>query len=220
MGVAVGVCGKEYYVRLLDLFCGAGGAAMGYRQAGFDEIVGVDIAPQPNYPFVFVQADAMEYPLDKFDFIHASPPCQAYSVAKAIHGNGDSKPDLVDAVRERLTGRRFVIENVPGAPLMRGSTMLCGQMFGLALYRHRLFESSEALFGVPQHPKHTGETLSAKSYSSFERGANVICVAGNNFKREDGAIAMGIDWMTRPELAQAVPPAYTHWIGKQVLPRL
>ena len=134
-------------MRLLDLFCGAGGAAMGYHRAGFDEIVGVDIDPQPNYPFEFVQADAMTYPLEGFDVIHASPPCRAYSVMKSL--NPDRKHvDLVASIRERLraSGAIYVIENVPGAPL-ETVAVLCGSMFGLHssrgyLRRHRLFESN------------------------------------------------------------------------------
>ena len=140
--------------RLLDLFSGAGGAAMGYHRAGFD-VVGVDNAPQPNYPFPFELADAMTFPLDGYDAIHASPPCQAYSITKNAHGR--EHPMLVEPVRFRLAGSGlpWVIENVPGAPLLDPVT-ICGSMFDLRawdyyinqmvqLRRHRLFESSVAL---------------------------------------------------------------------------
>lgn len=206
--------------RLLDLFCGAGGCSAGYASAGFD-VTGVDLNPQPNYPHEFVQADAMTYPLDGFDVIHASPPCQAYSITKTIHGI-DSHEDLLGATRRRLeeSGSAWVIENVQGAPLARGSVMLCGLMFGLKVYRHRWFESNCTLFGIPPHPKHDGGTNSSRGYSSFAHGSKYITVAGHNFRREDAAEAMGIEWMTRPELAQAIPPAYTEWIGRQVLQSL
>ena len=138
--------------RLLDLFCCAGGAGAGYAKAGF-EVVGVDLHPQPRYPFEFHQADAMTFDLSGFDAIHASPPCQAYTV---LGGREDLShyPDLVDAVRERLqaAGVPWIIENVPGAPL-RDPITLCGAMFGLRSYRHRLFESSVQL-APPPHPKH------------------------------------------------------------------
>ena len=126
--------------RLLDLFCGAGGAAMGYHRAGF-EVVGVDIKPQPHFPFEFHQVDALTYTLDGFDAYHASPPCQRYSCAVNLHNNRDSHPDLIDIVRNILlkTGKHYVIENVPGSPLIN-PTQLCGSAFGLRVRRHRLFE--------------------------------------------------------------------------------
>src|SRR5574337_20985 len=134
--------------RLLDLFCCAGGCAMGYHRAGFD-VVGVDINPQQRYPFEFHQADAMTFDLSGFDAIHASPPCQAYTV---LGGREDLShyPDLVDAVRERLqaSGKPWIIENVPGAPL-RDPITLCGAMFGLRRYRHRLFER-DAVAGLAE----------------------------------------------------------------------
>src|SRR5262252_358856 len=127
--------------RLLDLFCGAGGAAMGYWRAGFD-VTGVDVVPQPSYPFTFVQADALAYPLDGFDAVHASPPCQAYSVATGNARRGDHV-DLYEPVRRRLeaSGLPWVIENVIGAPYRQG-VVLCGSMFGLRVRRHRNFEAS------------------------------------------------------------------------------
>ena len=207
--------------RLLDLFCGAGGAGMGYHRAGFD-VVGVDIAPQPHYPFEFHQADALEYLIEhghEFDAIHASPPCQAHSVARHIHGG--EYADLIPQTRTWLleVGKPWVIENVPGAPLVNPVT-LCGLMFGLRVYRHRMFESNFFMLGVPhaQHPG--GATTNSKSgYSAFDRGATHITIGGNNFRREDAIAALNGDcaWMTRPELAQAIPPAYTEWIGQQLM---
>ena len=208
-------------MRLLDLFCGAGGAAMGYHRAGFEDITGVDNKPQPNYPFEFVQQDALDYLHfngDRYDFIHASPPCQAYSRTKSMPNVG-KHPALIDSLREILQaiGHPYVIENVPGAPL-HNPIILCGIMFGLQVFRHRLLETKPWMLGPP-HIKHPADavTNSHRGYSSFENGATHITCAGQNFKREDGAKAMNIDWMARPELAQAIPPAYTEFIGKRIM---
>lgn len=196
---------------------------MGYHRAGFTEIVGVDIKPQPHYPFTFVQADALEYFTlpQGFDAIHASPPCQLFSKTRAIlRGKGLTNPgtDLIEATRARLQRRGvpYVIENVPGAPLL-SPVLLCGTMFGLRVYRHRLFESS-CLLLVPMDPEHRHTTGSHRGYS---KGTPFITVGGNNYSRTEGAAAMGIDWpMTRAELSQAIPPAYTEFIGRQVLAEL
>lgn len=212
-------------MRLLDLFCGAGGCAVGYHRAGFSEIVGVDIRPQPRYPFTFVQGDALEYLREhgrEFDAIHASPPCQRYSICRHVHGNGDEHPDMVNATREGLqaSGRPWVIENVPGAPLVGWPIELCGLMFGLRVLRHRLFESSVMLL-QPTHPRHPKGNLtnSTRGYSTGSTG--FVCVAGHNFAREAAAAAMGIDWMkNRRELAQAIPPAYTEFVGRQLMSHL
>lgn len=208
--------------RLLDLFCGAGGAAVGYHRAGF-EVVGVDIAPQPRFPFEFHQNDAMTFPLDGFDAIHASPPCQAYSIANNIHGRADH-PDLIGAVRDRLTawGGPYVIENVPGAPLKNPMT-LCGLSFGLNVKRHRLFESNVFML-APPCGSHAGDWLLVFGHTVLERG-KVVGKAkggGNIIRRrhvgtDRGREAMGIDWMNRDELSQAIPPAYTQFIGEQLL---
>lgn len=212
-------------MRLLDLFCGAGGCAVGYHRAGFTEIVGVDIEPQPRYPFAFVQGDALEYVRRhgrEFDAIHASPPCQRYTIGRHIHRSGQRHPDLVAPTRKPLeaSGKPWVIENVKGAPMEGWPVELCGLMFGLGVLRHRLFESSVMLM-QPPHPRHPKGNLTnaCQGYSTGATG--FVCVAGHNFVREAGAKAMGIDWMqTRHELAQAIPPAYTEFVGRQLMDHL
>jgi DNA (cytosine-5)-methyltransferase 1 len=207
--------------RLLDLFCGAGGAGMGYHRAGF-EVVGVDIEPQKNYPFEFHQGDALEYLAEhghEFDVIHASPPCQAYSDTYSLPNVGEY-PELISPVRALLLaiGKPYVIENVDNAPL-DNPLMLCGTMFGLRLIRHRLFECRPPVW-FPPGPCQCRHlyTNSARGFSSFDNGATAITVAGNNYPLKDGAVAMGIDWMTnRGELSEAIPPAYTEFIGAQLL---
>lgn len=199
-------------MRLLDLFCGAGGAAMGYYQAGFNEIVGVDNKPQPNYPFTFIQADALNPPLhlEGFDLIHASPPCQAFTVARVIHKR--NHPDLIDPSRAMLDSWHtpWVMENVPNSPLRR-DLVLCGSMFGLIgqhgrLRRHRLFELSwPGPVLTPPH-QHHGKTVSV-----FGHGGHIYHGV------DDWREVMGIDWMTRDELSEAIPPAYTKFIGEQFL---
>jgi DNA (cytosine-5)-methyltransferase 1 len=207
--------------RLLDLFCGAGGCSVGYHRAGF-EVIGVDHKPQKNYPFEFHQADAMSYPLDGFDIIHASPPCQRYSVVSNIY-NGKpyqkEHPDLVNATRERLraTGLPYVIENVPNSPLVN-YLMLCGTMFkGLRVYRHRHFETWPMVMLPPMCCNHKFKMAPSRSnYHTLEKYEFITCV-GHNFSVKSGRIAMGIDWMTRNEIAQAIPPAYTEYIGRQLM---
>jgi DNA (cytosine-5)-methyltransferase 1 len=139
-------------MRLLDLFCGAGGAGMGYHRAGF-EVVGVDIKPQPRYPFEFHRADALEYLNQhwrEFDIIHASPPCQFYSRATKMNGTKHNHPDLLQPTIDALdaTGKPYIVENVPGAP-MKNYLMLCGTMFGLRVFRHRLFVTSPQIMFSP-----------------------------------------------------------------------
>jgi DNA (cytosine-5)-methyltransferase 1 len=205
---------------LLDLFCGAGGAAMGYHRAGFD-VVGVDIAPQPHYPFEFHQGDALDVLDDlahDFDAIHASPPCPAYSRVTGFGGVGAHKkhPDLVEPTRRLLeaTGLPYAIENVPGAPL-RPDLTLCGEMFGLRVHRHRVFEFGGGMFALRlPHTKH--RLKGARDNCHIEDGYTRV-VTGHLSDVDDAAAAMGIDWMTRDELTQAIPPAYTEWIGAQLL---
>jgi DNA (cytosine-5)-methyltransferase 1 len=204
--------------RLLDLFCCQGGAGMGYHRAGF-EVTGVDINPQPRYPFMFIHGDALEYLAahgHKYDVIHASPPCQAYSVTKSIHKN--EHPMLIEEVRARLleTGKPYIIENVEGAPL-KNTVALCGTMFGLKVYRHRLFECNPLIQFPPFECEHRVAMAPSKGhYHTLEKYEMITCV-GHNFAAESGKIAMDIDWMTRGGMAQAIPPAYTEWIGKQLI---
>lgn len=191
---------------------------MGYHRAGF-RVVGIDVKPQPRYPFDFIQMDAFEF----FDRVangeyeapaawHCSPPCQAYSVTQNIHGR--EYPELVHPTRSALeqSGLPYVIENLVGAPL-NTTIELCGAMFGLRVYRHRLFESNVMLL-QPPHPRHiavctqVGRRLKAGEF---------ITVAGHFADVKAAGEAMGIDWMTRDQLAQSIPPAYCEFIGRQLL---
>ncbi len=204
---------------LLDLFCGAGGVGMGYAQAGFT-VVGVDVQPQPRYPFGFMHADALwvlrelvgggsvgGYSLTDIAVIHASPPCQQYSRCRYMRQReGRTYPDLVAPMRAllRQTGKPYLIENVPGAPLEH-PVWLCGQMFGLPVLRHRGFESNYLLL-APAHPSHRG----------LQVGRDFVTVAGHITSQQRAREAMGIDWMQTRELAQAIPPVYTWWLGSQL----
>lgn len=205
---------------LLDLFCGAGGAAMGYHRAGFD-VVGVDIKPQPHYPFEFHQADALTFPLDGFDAIHASPPCQLFSRAKHLRDAQGGKPSVLDLIaptRELLRplGLPYVLENVPGAPLIN-PLMLCGSTFGLGVRRHRLFEST-ALLQSPGACRHREQGRPIGVYHVLN---DDIPHGGRTARTLDEAnSAMGIDWMTWGELKEAIPPAYTEWVGRRLLEAL
>ena len=228
-------------LKLLDLFCCAGGAGMGYHRAGFD-VVGVDIALQPRYPFEFHQADALEYLSAhgrEFDAIHASPPCQRYSTM--TNGRWQDRvndhPDLIAPVREllRAMGKPYIIENVGGARhLLTNPTLLCGTMFclqtkyGSQLRRHRYFETSFfmgltptcqhnkasviGVYGGGQNPKRKRVPVTIGAYGhaggTSERDGLI------QFGTQDRRDAMGIDWMTGDELSEAIPPAYTEYIGK------
>lgn len=208
-------------MRLLDLFCGAGGAAVGYHRAGF-EVVGVDIVRQRHYPFAFVQADALTYPLDGFDVIHASPPCQDHSVSRNSSGKNHGTGWMLAAVLERFQrqGTPWVIENVVGA-VLPSPIVLCGASFGLSasgmdLARHRLFQTSIAIMAPPCcHTR--GNTIGV-----YGRGTNAWHrqKLGRNITAAEQREAMGIGWMTRDELTQAIPPAYTEYIGRQLLAAL
>ena len=262
------------HMRLLDLFCAAGGAAMGYHRAGFDEIIGVDIAPQPRYPFTFVRADALEYLAEHshdYDAIHASPPCQGYSIMHNLPWlRGREYPLLILPTIEMLEalGKPYVVENVMGA--WHGSKTLqkrgleahglkagwlCGAMFGLPFYRHRLF-ASDFFWLAPGHPKHIEHIRPSRSLGGRPRDItwvkngkprtpvvfpdgtkqNISCGAllawqGNGAQGNGVGIgyakgwrlaaeAMGIDWMKRDELTQAIPPVYCEFIGRQLLEAL
>jgi DNA (cytosine-5)-methyltransferase 1 len=189
---------------------------MGYSRAGF-EVVGVDIEPQPHYPFEFHQADALEYVAQhgaEFDAIHASPPCQKYTKAgKQWRGEGKEYADLIDATRSALlkTGKQFVIENVPGSPLIN-PTLLTGAMFGMLVHRDRYFETSFEIpfFLLPSamRPVKMGRPVNE---------GDVIQPVGHFSNVAYAAMQMGIEWMSRKELSQAIPPAYTEFIGRYLM---
>lgn len=202
---------------LLDLFCGAGGAAMGYHRAGFD-VVGVDMRPmQGVYPFEFHQADAMTFPLDGFDAIHASPPCQAYSAGAAAAGSSSEHPDLYAPTRDRLiaTGLPYIIENIIGAPYTHGF-VLCGSMFGLRIRRHRNFEASWMVL-MPFACDHSGE----RPVTITGKGSNFVGMRDYKHSRHapvtDWPGLMGMPWAQGTDISLAIPPAYTEWIGRQLL---
>ena len=215
---------REVAMKILDLFCGAGGAAMGYHRAFPDaEIIGVDITPQPRYPFKFIQGDAIDVlgccDPSRLALIHASPPCQRYSDLARRNGNADAWPDLLPLVRYALmaTGAPYVIENVEGAPMNR-PVVLCGTMFsGLRVLRHRLFEASFHI-PTPAHPKHplvfTHDRRKAHYGLLDQDAAFVQVTGGGNCTVKNKADAMGIGWMNGHELNEAIPPAYTEHIGK------
>lgn len=209
--------------RLLDLFCGAGGAAVGYSRAGFD-VVGVDINPQPHYPFEFWQWDALDAALAMFagfDVIHASPPCQAHTRAGKLRdaqGGTASEPDMIEPTRAalRATGLPYVMENVEGAPMANYWLILCGSSFGLQVRRHRLFESNMMLMGLPCRHAEQGRPVGV-----YHRMADEVPHGGRTARTlAEGQEAMGIDWMTWNELRLAIPPAYTEWIGRQLVAQL
>lgn len=198
--------------RVLDLFCCAGGATRGYQLAGF-HVTGVDIAPQPRYcGNAFVQADAVEYAAahaHRFDFVHASPPCQRYTLCQRIQDR--DHPDLIDPVRQILcrSGVPYVIENVMGAPL-ENPVVLCGAMFGLRTYRHRGFEASFPLT-APPHPEHTAPNA---KMGRPVRDGEFMHIVGNFSNAPLARQILGTPWMTRNEMREAIPPAYSHHIGQ------
>lgn len=216
-------------MKLLDLFCGAGGAAVGYDRSGlFSEIHGVDIVPQPRYPFRFYQYDAIEFLKrygHQYDLIVASPPCQRFSSASGKHK--EKHPDLLTPTLEilRKLGTPYVVENVTGArPLLQSPILLCGSMFGLKVYRHRLFEvypEIEAPLHFPHNDRSPGANkgLSPKGF---------VCVVGHRagiqpakgVTKEYVEAAMGINWMSATELSQAIPPKFTQYIGEQLKKKL
>ena len=208
-------------LKLLDLFCCAGGAARGYHDAGFD-VVGVDIDPQPRYPYEFIQADVMALDasfIESFDAVHASPPCQAYSDLAKRNGNGHMWPRLIEPVRDMMvaSGKPYVIENVEGAPL-RDCLVLCGTMFAnLRVIRHRLFETNFSI-DPPEHKPHPlvhtfdkrkahyGKTDERKDYVQVTGGGNCTLAAAHD--------AMGINWkMMKREINEAIPPVYAEFVG-------
>ena len=208
-------------MKLLDLYCKAGGASRGYQLAGF-EVVGVDIKKQKRYPYEFIQADCLELMKDmeflrSFDVIAASPPCQTHSITQHLRnaqGKSTDKIDLIPQTREALvaSGKPYVIENVPGSPLINPIQM-CGSHFELKVRRHRRFESNLPLIGSPCKHKEQGKPVGI--YGSMR---DEIPGGGHTAKTiEQAREAMGIDWMIWGELVEAIPPIYTQEIGKQLL---
>lgn len=208
-------------LRALDLCCGAGGVSMGLHRAGY-EVTGVDIAPQPHYPFParFIQADALNLDpawIAQFALVWASWPCQAFTTLRHEHADR-SYPNLITPGRRLLeaVGRPWIMENVPGAPFMHG-VMLCGTMFGLKVFRHRHFESSHLLPALA-HRRHDGSTGTHRHPYSPTGGYVQVTGTGGNFTLAEGRAAMGIDWMAKAELAQAIPPTYSEYLGRAILP--
>lgn len=201
--------------RALDLFCKAGGASMGLHLAGF-EVIGVDVEPQPRYPFEFVQADALALTpayLGSFDFVWASPPCQGFTAYKRRPGHVRPRENLIPTTRARLSasGVPHVIENVQGAPLLSPVT-LCGSMFGLDVRRHRLFEAHG--FAIPQLTcNHSAQTPRFPPATNRKNLRRTVEVGVWRIPQEVQNAAMGIDWMTLEELSNAIPPAYARHIG-------
>ena len=211
-------------LRLLDLFCGAGGASMGYHRAGF-EVVGIDIEPHPSYPFGFILGDALtaltaEQIAEDFDAVAASPPCQVFTRARHLRdaqGKGTASVDLVEPTRDllRATGLPYVIENVPGAPLV-DPIQLCGSSFGLGVRRHRMFESTVPVMALPCDHRAQGRPvgLYGSMRDDIPRGGRTA------HSIEEAREAIGIDWMRWRsanqewnDLKESIPPAYTEHVG-------
>lgn len=214
--------------RIADLFCGAGGAAMGLHRAGF-EVVGFDHLPQPRYPFEFHQQDAFEVDLSGFDAVWASPPCQYWVDPNSGHDRGYT--DLIAPLRPILQAvdKPYIIENVDRAPLYNW-ILLCGTMFRLPLIRHRHFECVPLLPALTPTCNHWGKVSTGEFAAVYGRGGkgprrgtvNGVRLRDARPLKEgpDPFFAMEIDWMTKYELTQAIPPAYSEFLGKQLMQHL
>lgn len=213
---------------LLDLFCGGGGAAMGYYHAGFD-VLGVDVYPQPNYPFPFIQADALMFPTDGFVAVHASPPCQRFSTLTLGAGTAGDYPDALGPIRERLkeAGLPYVIENVVGAPMIN-PVLICGTAMGLGsddyrIRRHRLFETNWTVLvppcACPGDRRRVMDITGSSSPSAplIRRDGRIRSYRGS---ANESRVIMEMPWATRHEIAEAVPPRYTELIGRQLYARV
>ena len=218
-------------MKLLDLYCKAGGASEGYARAGF-EVIGVDIKKQKRYPYKFIQADALDILQDKdflaqFDVLAGSPPCQTHSVTQHLRdaqGNTTDKVDLIPQTRKAFieSGKPYVIENVPGSPLIN-PILMCGSYFGLKVRRHRLFESNVFLTGTICNHKTQGKPVGVygamkDNPKGIDRKTGRMVYGGQTARSiEEAREAMGIDWMLWGDLVEAIPPAYTEFIGKQLI---
>lgn len=224
---------------LVDLCCGAGGASMGYAAAGF-EVMGVDIAEQKRYPYEYLpgvdvlKVEDLNEEFPQADIFHASPPCQIHSIStKRYRNQGKAYHDVLTPLRQKLlkTGKPFIIENVPGAP-MRKDLVLCGEMFGLKVIRHRLFEIEGITVLQPPHQKHKGYATGIKDRFGYKAPvAEVVSLASKDLyyytvcghgrrerdRLENWRAAMGIFHMSRRELSQAIPSLYTEYIGRQAI---
>jgi len=208
--------------RLLDLFCGAGGAAMGYHRAGFD-VVGVDICPQPRYPFEFDQGDALTWPLDGYDAIHASPPCQDHSAIGGRDGRHGTGWMLAATVqRVKAAGVPWIVENVvsPDVQMAGWWFTLCGSSFGLKVRRHRRFGSNVLMLAPGCRHDLQGTPLGVYGGGGHGPSTRPAGGGGTKARRQDYAEIMDMPWAKWPEIAQAIPPAYTAWIGAQLIEAL
>lgn len=212
-------------MKAADLYCSAGGAAMGLFRAGFD-VEGWDIRPQPHYPFTFHQGNALDADISGFDFVWASPPCQPFTRLNSVlkkQKRQKKHADLIAATRAKLKawGGPYIIENVEGSTLLN-PIRLCGSSFGLDVQRHRLFESNFFLFELPC--AHAIWTKDKPGQHRLEGKSRIVGCYGNGRGKGDTVSlwskAMGIDWMTRKELAQAIPPAYSEYLARQILKTL
>lgn len=202
-------------MKLLDVCCGAGGCSVGYARAGF-EVIGCDLFPQPEYPFTFIQTNALEIDFAPYDIIHLSPPCPRFSVATRFNpGKAESHEDLLTPLRVKVlaSGKPYILENVVGAPLHK-PIRLCGTMFGLRVYRHRLFESNLPIV-APTHPKHLYRSTRP---GRIPQAHEFWCVAGHFGNKQAAAEVLGVEWMSkRKNISDAIPPAYTYYLGLQAM---
>lgn len=215
-------CSESKFERLVsaaDLFSGAGGAGMGLHNAGFN-VTGVDISPQPRYPFEFIQMDALDTDLSGYDFVWASPPCQKHSKLAAL--SNKKYECFIERTRDKLKawGGPYIIENVVGAPLLDPLT-LCGSSFRLGVWRHRIFESNIFMLGQPCEHTFTPKPIDVSGTGGFCPGRIRTDGGGGNSRKPiniaEAREAMGINWMTRKEINQAIPPAYSEYLGRQIL---